>query len=213
MNPQILLIRHGDVKRAVGSFGEQLVYGPNQPLSDMGKYQLHSLGNKLSETTPPSLIYTSPTLRAVQSTTLLSEALPNHPLIVKKEGLRAAHTPQWNEQPINDLVAAGGDLFSENPKLPDIHGETLKEAYNRAIKEFTDIQKNHPNETIAIVTHGEIIGMIQHYLRVGKEGQFGQDATIDKGEALILKFTPEGKIRESRVISSEAPQFFPNKER
>lgn len=212
MNPSVLLIRHGDVKRAVSSSGEQLVYGPNQPLSDMGNYQLQSLGKKLSETTLPSRIYTSPTLRAVQSASLLQEALPNHPLIIEREGLRAAYTPQWNEQPINELVGAGGDLFAKNPKLPDVEGETVDQAYNRAINEFTTIQKNHPDETVAIITHGEIIGMIQHYLRVGKEGQIGQDATIDKGEALTLKFTPEGKILESRVISSEAPQF-PNKER
>ena len=187
--------------------------GANQPLSDMGKYQLQSLGGKLSETAYITKIYTSPTRRAAQSANLLQDSLSNHPTVIEKEGLRAANTPQWNEQPINDFVAVGGDLFAKNPKLPDVYGETMENAYSRAIKEFTEIQKTHPEEVVAIVTHGEIIAMIQHYLRVGKEGQIGQDATIDKGEALMLQFTPEGKISESRVISSEAPQFLPNKER
>lgn len=201
MQTTLLLVRHGDVKRTQSEAGEQLIYGPNEPLSDLGTYQIQSLGKKFSEISPPSIIYTSPTLRAAQSAQLLKDSLANHPAIISKENFRAPHTPQWHDQPVREFVSAGGDIFAKNPNLPDMQGETLTDAYNRAIKEFTRIQQVHPNETVAIVTHGEIIGMIQHYVRVGDKGQPGQDNSIDKGEALVFHLTPEGKVLESQVIS------------
>lgn len=199
----ITLIRHGEVAPLFDQQGRHLFYGTNQPLGDTGYRQLSILGKTLNRDNPPAIIFTSPTLRAMQSARKLQEELANKPSIIVVEGLRASSVPQWEDKPIEDLIHANGDTFAKNPHFPDLYGETLDEVYKRATETFTDIKHNLADFPIALVTHGEIIAMIQHHLKYGENAEPGMESLINKGEAVSLKFSPDGKLLESQLIAPE----------
>lgn len=214
MEPRtVLLVRHGAVDLPAVGTGVPRMYGPNQPLSDHGIQQGLRLGHRLaSEDLRPDIIYTSPFRRAYQTAQLLHDTLPQHPVVIPSVHLSGAHTPQWDHRPETELGHMGGNLFADNPFQPEIHGETLPQTYTRVISEYKRLVESHKTGTIAIVTHGEIIGMIMHYLKFGDQGTPGLESTIDKGEAFALYLNSEGKLIETRLILPEGPLIHREKE-
>lgn len=202
MHPQnLLLIRHGAVDSPFSPQGP-LIYGPEQPLNTKGKHQIIRLGQQFTnEHLLPSVIYTSPFLRAVQSAELLHETLPNHPPVIVRDNLAGAFAPQWNKRPESEAVGID-DLFADNPNVPDVHGETIEEVYARVVNEYDQIKSFHPQESVAIVTHFEIVGLLQHYLLHPTETP-RLDHTVEKGECVFYQFSPEGTIIEALRISPE----------
>ncbi len=201
----VLLIRHGAVDLPAVGTGIPRNYGPHEPLSDRGIHQGILLAEQMKhQGIQPQLIISSLYTRAYQTADLLHKALPDHPPVIPDEKFNGARTPQWDHRPQSELGSVGGNYFADNPYLPDVHGETLPSAYTRVISEYKRILDSHKTETIAIVTHGEIIGMIMHYLTVGEYGAPGVDQTVDKGEALVLRVSSEGKLLDTRhIISAE----------
>lgn len=209
MPTSLLLIRHGAVDSPIGPEGP-LIYGPKQPLNTQGQHQIIRLGQNLKDSgIVPDVIYTSPFIRAVQSAELLRETLPNHPPIIIREALRGSYSPQWNLRPESEAKGIT-DLFADNPKLPEIHGETLSDAYARILREFQTLHASHPDQTIALVTHYEIIGLLRHYLKT-RDSNPSVDSAIEKGEGLLYRVSPEGDILEERKISPELQQPHPER--
>jgi broad specificity phosphatase PhoE len=201
---KILLIRHGTVDKQAVGIGVPRIYGPNEPLDEHGIHQGKRLAeNLISQGITPDRIYTSQFERAHQTANILQETFPNHPQIIVDAQLNGAHTPQWDHRPETELALAGGNLFADNALVPDLHGETLPHTYERAISEYKRLLQLHKNETVALVTHGEIIGMIMHYLSTGEFGQPGIDRSIEKGEALVLTYNTEGQLIEYCTVSNE----------
>jgi broad specificity phosphatase PhoE len=199
---EVILIRHGNTDK-YNDKGEQVVYGPSQPLEPSGKIQIQMLGCALGQRVQPDILITSPTLRALQSAVYLSDALPNHPNIQVHEGLRASAIPQWDDRPVRELAEVGGNMFRANPNVPDVYGEHIEDVYKRATEAFAHIRSQYGDQVVGIVTHGEIIGMIQHAVHHGADSQPGIEESINKGEAVVFQFNPEGALVHEQKISGE----------
>ena len=62
------LIRHGEQEYPYDEQGRKIVSGPNAPLVELGRKQLHQLGEKIAEEGQSlDALYVSPYLRAQQS--------------------------------------------------------------------------------------------------------------------------------------------------
>lgn len=200
----VLLIRHGAVDMPAVGTGIPRVYGPHEPLSDRGFAQGQQLAENLTrQGYTPDYIFTSQFERAHQTAQILRDTFPTHPPILIDHEFNGAGTPQWNNRPLTELGTVGNNLFADNPLTPEIHGESLPHAYNRVITEYKRVLESHKTGTIAIVTHGEVIGMIVHHLQNGEFCHPGIDRSIDKGEALVLRYGTEGKLIDEHVVYSE----------
>jgi len=199
----ILLIRHGDVDLPV-IHNVPVIYDPNTPLSDRGIHQGIQLAKRLNNINiQPDIIHTSTYKRAYQTAKTLHDTFPNHPPVVPNDQISGTRAPQWDNRPATELGLVDNDFFADNPCLPEIHGETLPQTYARTIAAYKRLLNTRPKGVIAMVTHGEIIGMIAHYLSVGDLGSPGVGKQIEKGEALLLRVSPEGTLIETRIISPE----------
>lgn len=206
MNPSTLLIRHGQVDSPMSPAGP-LLYGSEQPLNAIGMLQMKKLGEALTiQGISPSRIYTSPFPRAIQSAQILKNELSNHPPIVIRENLQGGRSPQWEGRSVSQLAGVTEDIFSPNPYEPDIHGESLPEAYSRVIKEYQYLLDENKDNEIAIITHGEIVGIINHFERTQDAHSAGIDQAIGKAEALYMQRNSEGNVISQRVIT---PEFQP----
>ena len=204
-NTTVLLIRHGDVDSPVDAFIPTL-YGPREPLNDHGKRQISHIAAQFNkQKLIPERIYTSSFERASQAARILSETLVNHPMVIAAEGISGAHTPQWDHRPLTELDRVGDNLFADNPALPDVHGETLPQAYERVTRAYTNILESNRGKTVAIVTHNEIAGMIMHHITHDGKELPGIGRGVGKGEALVLTVSPEGRLLEMRIFTPEGP--------
>lgn len=205
----LLLIRHGAVDSPIGPEGP-LIYGPEQPLNTQGRHQIIRLGQQLvNEQTIPEIIYSSAFTRARESAQLLHETLPNHPPVVIRETLSGTYAPGWYLRPESEAQNVH-DLFADNPYNPDAKGETIEHAYQRATREYEDIQSAHPGKTVAIVSHFEIIGLLRHYIDTRDQAPT-MSPSIEKGEAILYQFSPEGNVLKEQIISPERQYVHPER--
>lgn len=162
---KLFAIRHGDIKYPYDKKGRKLVHGPNVPLSNLGKAQIHELGRRLTkEGIVLDAVYTSPYLRAEQTAKILSEELPG----INKytiDGLKDVFPCSAEGKTWEDLEEIGRDIyahpFSENQ-------ETLKHLVNRArstIEFILSDAKQQGYDSVAIVSHGDTLSAIDWTLR------------------------------------------------
>lgn len=156
---KILLIRHaltdGVGKRLSGCTSG--VY-----LNETGRKQARELAESLSEI-PISAIYCSPLERAVETAEPI--ACLHKLQYITSNNFMEIDFGEWTNLAIEDLVQDSQfQLFNDfrsNIRIP--RGETMLEAQFRAIKGLQELTNQHQNQTIAIVSHGDIIKSIIAY--------------------------------------------------
>lgn len=207
----VLLIRHGETDVKAG-FDVPVMYGPNEPLTDRGSSRASRLGALLARTgTTPDIIITSGFERAGQTARILADTLPNKPGIVTDTRINGARIPQWDHRPVSEFKLADENIFSDNPVLPDLHGETEAEAQGRVTEAYRYALRTYPDKTIAFVAHGEIIDLLLTAITGKKHNRVhGTENMLDKGNALFLRVDGQGNLVERRLISPEG--FTPHPE-
>ena len=147
----LLLIRHGD-NDAVG----KIIAGwmPGWHLNEIGKRQVAELGARLARL-PLRAIYTSPLERAAET----AEAVARHHGLAPQvfEDLGEVHFGEWEGLSIAELEQRGEwRLFNQHRSRTRIpNGETMLEVQTRMINRIDSLAKQHPTDTIAIVSHGD----------------------------------------------------------
>jgi probable phosphomutase (TIGR03848 family) len=143
----LLLIRHGENDWV----GTHRLAGrtPGVHLNETGRAQSARLAEQLSRY-PISAVYSSPLERCLETAQPLAHALG---LPVREEpGVLEVDYGEWR----------GGDL-KELAKTPEWHsfrfpgGETLHEVQTRAVWALERIVRNHPNQLVAVLSHGDVI--------------------------------------------------------
>ena len=149
---RLILIRHGETDWNVdGRYQGQ----SDVPLNDRGRYQSVELAVTLRESSP-SVIYSSDLSRAGESAEILGRALgvPVH----KDRRLREIHLGSWEGMLFEDIQAKYSELLKLRKLDPRTvsapGGETIEQVRVRVMAAIRDIVESHPNETIAIVSHG-----------------------------------------------------------
>lgn len=158
---RLILIRHGQSETNLErAFTGQKDVG----LSETGIEQAKRAALYCSRRFPEiSAVYTSDLKRAADTARPLAEMLAL-PLIERKD-LREICVPAWQGMRFKDIE----EKYPEESKVwfdnigafrgPD--GESMREAAKRAIRELRVICAEHPDETVAVITHVTLIRAMQ----------------------------------------------------
>ncbi|RMG77387.1 MAG: MSMEG_4193 family putative phosphomutase [Chloroflexi bacterium] len=159
----ILLIRH-----AVNDFvktGKLAGWTPGVHLNDEGKAQAEALGQRLAHM-PIDHIYASPLERTMETAQAIQR---HHPHLHIQENLQLAEVQygDWEGEKIADLRQRKmWQVVQEYPSRAGFpKGETMRAVQVRAVNEIERLVQDHPNQTVIVVSHADIIKMVMaHYL-------------------------------------------------
>ncbi len=145
----IAFIRHGAVANPDGIYYGRL---PNFSLSEEGKQQVEAAAAALAGN-DVAAIYHSPLLRTTQSARILSDRLPAVARIEPDDLLLEVHTP-FDGMPMAEMAARSWNMYEGN-----------RPPYEQPIDILGRVQRfigqmiaRHPGQTVAAVTHGDVIG-------------------------------------------------------
>ena len=158
----LLLIRHGENDWV----GTHRLAGrtPGVLLNERGREQSARLAELLKDQ-PISAVYSSPLERCLQTAEPVAAALGKQ--VQREPGILEVDYGEWQ----------GGDL-KELGKLPEWQavqhfpstfcfpaGETLHQTQSRAVWAINRIVQDHPNQLVALFSHGDVIRTsIAHYM-------------------------------------------------
>lgn len=160
---KLLLIRHATndwVKT-----GKLAGWTPEVHLSEHGQAQAEALGQRLAPTKIHA-IYSSPLERTMETAQAIVQ---HHPKLAIQpvEGVGEVRYGAWQGAELKKL--RGQKLWRYVQQVPSRvrfpEGETMRGAQLRAVDTLEDIIARHPGQTVAIVSHSDIIKMVvAHYL-------------------------------------------------
>ena len=157
----LLLIRH-----AVTEMTGKRLYGRSEgiAISELGTEQAASLAERMAEVRVDAL-YSSPLERCLQTARPIEDACGVK--LRKLEGVIEIDYGQWTGRPFTSLrrLKLWREFHGGTPSTPRFPGgETLAEAQRRAITAIEALVERHPKETVAVVTHGDIVALVlAHY--------------------------------------------------
>ncbi len=162
---QILLIRHAvndyvKTNRLAG-------WTPGVHLNDEGRAQAAALGQRLAEAKIDA-IYASPLERTVETA---QAVLEHHPDLTLQtlDTIGEVRYGDWTGGEIRKLAQRKmWRVFQTNPSRASFpNGEAMRDAQLRAVNAIEQLVRKHPRETVAVVSHSDIIKMIlAHYLGI-----------------------------------------------
>ncbi len=155
----LILIRHGETDwNLEGRYTGQ----SDIPLNARGLQQAEALASKLCATKIVA-IYSSDLLRASQ-TALRLQAGNDIPLHLDPR-LREIHQGEWEGLYLDEIQARYRQAWEKRKNAPlevaPPGGETVGEVRQRVLEAIREIINRHPQETVAIVSHGLALGIIQ----------------------------------------------------
>lgn len=139
---------------------------PGVYLNDQGRKQAEALGERLANTKLDA-IYASPLERTVETATIIAK---HHQLPVQQHsGLLEVDYGEWTGEEIKKLSKEKSwsqiQFYPSGAGFPG--GETMYEMQSRFIREVNGLVAKHPEQTIALVGHADLIkSAVAHYLGV-----------------------------------------------
>lgn len=158
-----LLIRHGETD-AVGK--SIMGWMPGWHLNPNGRQQVEALGTRLSRL-PIRAVYTSPLERAMETADAIARTHKIEPR--RDEAFGEVHAGQWQGVAIVELDQRDDwrrfNTFRTGTRAPG--GEMIVETQVRLVRKVQALLADHPNETVAIVSHADPLrALIAYYLGV-----------------------------------------------
>jgi broad specificity phosphatase PhoE len=204
----IYLVRHGEVEYPLDNQGRRLLYGPNVDLSEKGKVQIKKLGEKFQEKgIILDRIFTSPYKRARQTADILWYFFDNDidddvDNIKTVEGLRDTWSPGYVGVLYDEFIKTGGDSYSK-PKTEN--QESLKQVSDRIVGAFINILEGCIGKTIGIVSHGDPLRLLYHFLQDPNTDLLDPKTMrdkdyLEKGEARKVVLDGNMRLVETEVI-------------
>jgi broad specificity phosphatase PhoE len=156
MSTTVLFIRHGqtDWNHALRWQGHRDI-----PLNETGIGQARALADRLA-TMPIRAIYSSDLKRAAMTAAIVAEAM----------GLEPVYDPLWRERDVGRFEGLTGNEVRQ--LFPDLvadldrdifappEGEDDPALRRRADNAFAGLLAKHPGESVAVVSHGGLIGAV-----------------------------------------------------
>ena len=181
----LTLVRHGQARAVDGS------YGPDTPLSGLGRLQVAALTDALVAGTPPAAVYTSPLPRAVETATPLCERL----------GLEAIVDARLTEF---DMGSKPLEVFQQRPDLvvwrPEHRGieggQTLAQ-FSSLVAAFCDeIAERYLGQRVVLFAHaGTIDAVMRWSLGISPASPWQHEFDISNASVTELEFWPRGRVR------------------
>lgn len=153
MTATLILVRHA----AHTDFGERFTgRAAGAPLSPDGEVQARRLADRLADA-PISAIYASPRTRTAQTAAAIAE---RHGLdVATADAVDEIDLGDWTGRRIAELAddPAFARWNAERASAAPPGGETMSAVVDRAGAFTRDAAARHPGETVAIVTHADVI--------------------------------------------------------
>jgi broad specificity phosphatase PhoE len=158
---KFLLCRHG-----AHVLGGDVIAGAAEEavLSGLGRTQTSELADRVSRL-PVNALYTSPVARARQTAEGVGERLRVR--VQASEALREIGFGAWEGKRLDELrglpVWKQWNAFRSGTRAPG--GETMLEVQARVVGEMARLAERHPGQTVALVSHGDVIkAAVAYYL-------------------------------------------------
>ena len=198
-----LLIRHGENDWV----GTDRLAGrtPGVHLNETGQKQAEQIAQLLAEQ-PIDAIYSSPLERCMQTAEPLAKA---HNLsVVAEPGVLEVDYGEWRAGNLKELAKLPGwqrvQHYPSTFRFPQ--GETLREVQHRAVSTIERLRDAHPNQIVAIFSHGDVIRTtIAHYF--GTPLDLFQRVHISTASITTLAFFDETPAVLGVNYRSELPKF------
>jgi probable phosphoglycerate mutase len=150
-----LLIRHGAHVLGGGTIPGR---SEKAALSELGQTQAAAMARRIAAAKLPlTAIYASPVVRAQQTAAPLGDQLKLP--VQTADALAEIDYGDWTMRPLDELRALEGwkqwNAFRSGVRVPG--GERMLEIQSRAVHLMLDLRASHPGETIALVSHGDVI--------------------------------------------------------
>lgn len=183
----LLLVRH-----ALNDWvGDKLAgWTPNVHLNDKGRAQAQALAQRLADR-PIAAFYSSPLERSVETAEIV--AAPHRLEVQIREGVGEVRYGQWTGQSLKDLAKEDTwrvvQFVPSRARFPD--GEAIREMQARAVTELDAIVAAHPEETVLVVSHADVIkAALAHY--AGMHLDLFQRLVVSPASVSVVAFTPMG---------------------
>jgi probable phosphomutase (TIGR03848 family) len=157
----LLLIRHG----ANDAQGEGVLAGwtPDVHLNQEGRAQAEALARRLAPVEIKA-IYASPLERTMETAEII--AAPHELSVIVRDGLGEVRFGQWTGESLERLrkrrLWRAVQFAPSTMRFPN--GESFYEMQARIVTELERLQAKHPRQTIAVVSHSDVIkAAVAHY--------------------------------------------------
>lgn len=160
----ILLIRHGE-NDWVGS--DRLAgRTPGVHLNEKGQAQSDRLAERLASQ-PVSAVYSSPLERCMETATPVAAKFGLS--VIPEPGVLEVDYGEWRGRELKELTKTPDwqqvQHYPSSYRFPQ--GETLREVQMRAVATLERIYAEHPNQLVAIFSHGDVIRTtLAHFMGV-----------------------------------------------
>jgi broad specificity phosphatase PhoE len=156
---RLYLIRHSltpDTGKRLSSTDQSVSLSPE------GSELARRLGEHLREV-PLSAIYTSPYQRCRETASAVARGRKLRPRVA--DGFVEADYGKWRGRPLKSLyrLKAWQELMMSASRFRFPEGETLSEVQGRAVSGVEDLVAKHPDEPVAVASHGDVIKVILAY--------------------------------------------------
>lgn len=186
----LLLIRHA-TNDWVGS--DRLAgWTPGVHLNEQGRRQAQALAERLAKQ-KIAAIYSSPLERTIETAEILAKP---HSLPIRiRDGLGEVKYGDWTGQSVKELAEKQADLWRIVQMIPSQarfpNGESLYEVQVRAVRELDAIVRAHPGQTVAVVSHADVIkACLAHYLGIHLD--LFQRLVISPASLTVVQVFPMG---------------------
>jgi phosphoserine phosphatase len=149
---KLLLTRHGHVE---GIHPARFRGSAEIELTTLGTRQAVALADRIASTWSPSVVYTSPLTRCVATGRAVAMACQVEQLVL--EGLNDLDYGEWQWKTHDEVRRSSPDLYELWRTAPQLMrfpgGESLQALVSRVSDALHYLLKNHPGDTVALVTH------------------------------------------------------------
>src|SRR5947209_11097670 len=179
------LLRHGEH----GLLGRVLAGRmPGVGLTERGRAEIAAVGERLAGDNIAAL-YASPLDRTRESAEILSDRLSLP--IQSREDLIELDYGEWTGATFDAIRAdPRWQLWSSIRSIARIPGgETMREVQRRATEALLELHARHPDETIAVVSHGDVIRAVLVFA-LGMPLDFYHRIEVSQGSINTLRIEP-----------------------
>ena len=184
----VLLIRHGENEWTESH--KLAGRTPGVHLNDFGRQQAKALGQRLAQAKLNAL-YASPLERTMETAQAIAK---HHNLeVTERPGIVEVDYGTWTGQAIKKLAKKKSwpiiQFYPSGAGFPN--GETMYQMQARMVHEINQMVTEHPEQTIAVVGHADLIkAAVAHYL--GVHFDLFQRIVISTASITTISFSPMG---------------------
>ncbi len=180
----ILLIRHG----MTAAVGRRITgWAPGVGLTDEGRRQVEVLGRELRDVSIDA-VFASPLERAAM--TAQAVAQPHQLEVITRDGLGEVRFGDWTGKTLDELaedeVWKRWNTVRSLSRAPN--GESFLETQRRMMDEINHARQQHPEGTVALVSHADAIRAALVYL-LGMPLDLFARLRIDPASVSILRIS------------------------